>query len=532
MLCWALVLVAVGVRVLVLPPGARSLFPVFRQAGEDWAEQHDLYPETVQGPNYPLFRYSPAVATAFAPFALLDTKPGDLVWRVFNTGVLVGGVYWALRRLPQPALSARQLAIVFALMVPPALGHLSNGQCNAMVIGLVLAGYAAAADRRWNLSAVALAAATLLKLYPAAPALLLTALHPRQLGPRYAVALATGFGLPFALGEPSYVAHQYDLWVRYFSAEDRSAWPIENTNVDFQLLARVWANPIRIETYRVVEVGAGLAFAALTVGSARRWRSAGRAAPLALGLGSVWMTTFGPATESPTYLLLAPSACLAVVSTWARYPQDLVLRWLTLIAYALPLSVQLTAWYQPLFYAYRTMGPQPVAGLLLAAALLWADRRARESVARMAPRSAENQASAWAAWAPTLRAHDRNHLTSLVIPVYNPGPEIERTWYAVTELIQSLDKPWEVIFVCDGCTDGTLDRLRALAATGKGPFQVLGYPVNRGKGYAVRTGLAVARGRWLLFTDADLAYSPDDVVRVADHLWAGAAVAVACREHP
>src|SRR5262249_57472781 len=104
-----------------------------------------------------------------------------------------------------------------------------------------------------------------------------------------------------------------------------------------------------------------------------------------------------------------------------------------------------------------------------------------------------------------------------VIPVYSPGAEIVRTWYAVTELVQFLDKPWEVIFVCDGCTDGTLDRLRALAATGKGPFQVLGYPVNRGKGYAVRTGLAVARGRWLLFTDADLAYSPDDVVRGADH---------------
>lgn len=123
-------------------------------------------------------------------------------------------------------------------------------------------------------------------------------------------------------------------------------------------------------------------------------------------------------------------------------------------------------------------------------------------------------------------------LTSLIIPTYNPGPEIERTWHQLADFVGKAADPWEVIFVCDGCTDGTPDRLRALGATSAGPLRLLDYPVNRGKGHAIRTGFAAARGRWFVFTDADLAYGPDDVARVADRLRGGAAVAIGSRENP
>jgi dolichyl-phosphate beta-glucosyltransferase len=58
------------------------------------------------------------------------------------------------------------------------------------------------------------------------------------------------------------------------------------------------------------------------------------------------------------------------------------------------------------------------------------------------------------------------------------------------------------------------------------------YAPNRGKGYAVRRGLEAARGDWRLFTDVDLAYGLDDVLRVAEALHAGADVAIASRLHP
>ncbi len=123
-------------------------------------------------------------------------------------------------------------------------------------------------------------------------------------------------------------------------------------------------------------------------------------------------------------------------------------------------------------------------------------------------------------------------LTSLVFPAYNPGARVEETWQAVQRFLQQAPGRWEVLFVCDGCTDGTPARLEQLGRAVQGPIRVLSYAPNRGKGYAVRRGLQAAAGRWRLFTDVDLAYGFDDVLRVAHALWSGAAVAIASRTHP
>src|SRR5262249_55559538 len=105
---------------------------------------------------------------------------------------------------------------------------------------------------------------------------------------------------------------------------------------------------------------------------------------------------------------------------------------------------------------------------------------------------------------------------SLVLPTYNPGPRLERTWREISDLLRTAADPWEVLFICDGCTDGTPERLAGLCQALPQQVRFLSYAPNRGKGYAVRRGLLEARGPWRLFTDVDLAYSLDDVQRVAD----------------
>jgi glycosyltransferase involved in cell wall biosynthesis len=123
-------------------------------------------------------------------------------------------------------------------------------------------------------------------------------------------------------------------------------------------------------------------------------------------------------------------------------------------------------------------------------------------------------------------------LTSLVFPAYNPGRLVEKTWSEVHEFLQAAPGNWEIVFVCDGCTDGTPELLRDLTREQAGAVRVLGYHPNRGKGYAVRQGLLAARGQWRLFTDVDLAYAFEDILRVAGALRAGADVAIASRLHP
>ena len=122
---------------------------------------------------------------------------------------------------------------------------------------------------------------------------------------------------------------------------------------------------------------------------------------------------------------------------------------------------------------------------------------------------------------------------SLVLPAYNPGTMVDRTWDAVCDFLARRSDPWDVVFVCDGCTDGTPERLIArMHDEDDARMRVVHYAKNQGKGYAVRMGLRVARGEHRIFTDVDMAYGFADVVRIADTLKSGAPVAIASREHP
>jgi dolichyl-phosphate beta-glucosyltransferase len=123
-------------------------------------------------------------------------------------------------------------------------------------------------------------------------------------------------------------------------------------------------------------------------------------------------------------------------------------------------------------------------------------------------------------------------VTSLVFPTYNPGRAIERTCAELRYFLRRAPGRWEVLFVCDGCTDDTPERLARLLPANDADCRILRYAPNRGKGYAVRTGLAAARGDWRLFADVDLAYGFDEILRVARALQGGADVAIASRTHP
>jgi glycosyltransferase involved in cell wall biosynthesis len=100
---------------------------------------------------------------------------------------------------------------------------------------------------------------------------------------------------------------------------------------------------------------------------------------------------------------------------------------------------------------------------------------------------------------------------SIVVPVFNERNtlvEILRRMRAV-ELPDGIER--EIIVVDDGSDDGTRDVLRQL---GDSTVRVVMHEGNRGKGAAVRTGLALATGDYVLIQDADLEYDPDDWPRL------------------
>jgi dolichyl-phosphate beta-glucosyltransferase len=92
---------------------------------------------------------------------------------------------------------------------------------------------------------------------------------------------------------------------------------------------------------------------------------------------------------------------------------------------------------------------------------------------------------------------------SIIVPSYNEERRLPDTLERIAAYARASGREVEILVVNDGSTDGTA--AVAESFRGKfGPLRVVSNGVNRGKGYSVRHGMLEARGRIVLFTDADL----------------------------
>jgi glycosyltransferase involved in cell wall biosynthesis len=101
-----------------------------------------------------------------------------------------------------------------------------------------------------------------------------------------------------------------------------------------------------------------------------------------------------------------------------------------------------------------------------------------------------------------------NFLLSVVIPVYNELGTIDE----IIRRVRACGIPCELIVVDDGSTDGTRELLEKYRT--QSDVVLLFHAKNQGKGAALRTGMARAKGDVLVVQDADLEYDPADYWRL------------------
>ena len=134
------------------------------------------------------------------------------------------------------------------------------------------------------------------------------------------------------------------------------------------------------------------------------------------------------------------------------------------------------------------------------------------------------QYATYATWRDT--PEDRPLDLSVVIPAYNEQDRIVPTIGAFAAHLSGTELAWELIVSDDGSSDATRD---LIALLGHANVRVLVASANAGKGAAVRRGLAQARGRMVLFSDADNATPASELDNLIARLDAGADVAIGSR---
>jgi len=123
---------------------------------------------------------------------------------------------------------------------------------------------------------------------------------------------------------------------------------------------------------------------------------------------------------------------------------------------------------------------------------------------------------------------------TVIIPAHNEAGRIGNTLKRIGEYLGG-KYDYDLILVADRCKDDTV--LNAVGVTDSSnkpmPLNIIQNTSNQGgKGYAVRLGMAAAKGKFVFFTDADLSTPIEEIEFFVPHLAAGCDLAIASRYMP
>lgn len=304
---------AIVMAVMAVERPGRPITYIYRNASIDWWSSVPVYTEGIHG-----FLYFPSSAVLFGPLAHLPLALCDQVWRLLILVAFTTAVLRAVA-LMRPDSRLPVAAWVLALVIPTASINLLRGQCEMMMLALLMHAtidLASGHDRRGG---ALLALTVALKPLALVPALLFFVIRPGVRLPLIVGGLLA-FALPFLHPDPGYVAGQYAAMLGKLTtaaAPDRGRW------FDLaRLLCAMGLSPdyAAMTVVRVTAAGATLSLAVL---SARRLNRP-TAAFITLMLAVWYLVLFNPRTEEGSYLNVAALLALALFVEHRRNAQSLL----------------------------------------------------------------------------------------------------------------------------------------------------------------------------------------------------------------
>jgi undecaprenyl-phosphate 4-deoxy-4-formamido-L-arabinose transferase len=110
---------------------------------------------------------------------------------------------------------------------------------------------------------------------------------------------------------------------------------------------------------------------------------------------------------------------------------------------------------------------------------------------------------------------------SVVIPVYNEEENLRELGERLIRTLTAMGRPFEIIFVDDGSTDGSWELLSELNRQHPQYIRALQFHRNFGQHQAIFAGFQAARGRVMVTLDADLQNPPEEIPRLVAKLEEG-----------
>lgn len=107
-------------------------------------------------------------------------------------------------------------------------------------------------------------------------------------------------------------------------------------------------------------------------------------------------------------------------------------------------------------------------------------------------------------------------MISAVVPLYCEEENVEPLHGKLKEALAATGEPFEIIFVDDGSSDGTFQKMRGLK-----PLRAIRFPKNFGQTSAMDAGFNAARGDVIVTLDGDLQNDPADIPKLLSKLREG-----------
>lgn len=109
----------------------------------------------------------------------------------------------------------------------------------------------------------------------------------------------------------------------------------------------------------------------------------------------------------------------------------------------------------------------------------------------------------------------RNHLISIIVPVYNEKDNIDLLIKRIADTFSPTNYSYEIIFIDDNSPDGTFDYIKSLAHKNVIVAKKIG---KKGKAFSLKEGFTHARGEYVVMIDADLQYPPEEILPMVHKL--------------